>query len=259
MNVDSSSDWSGVFVITLFAYLNDFFFHRIGLYITNSNRNFRHVLRNFLKREEIGVVLDVGASYGQYAMALRRGGYRGKIYSFEPQVAEYNRMRKWAEVDGLWKVFNIGLGETNFIGELGVAGNSVSSSLLPMTELHETVAPGSAYIGKVDVEIQTFDKVLTRIKLLPDDLIHLKIDVQGYEHLVLNGAQKLLSNPNLISIEVELSTDLLYEGQSDWLEFVTKLRILGFELYSISSCLFSDFDQRVLQFDSLFKRKVQNS
>ncbi len=53
--------------------------HRANLY---SDEHMR--LLRFLEVNSIDTVLDVGANRGQYALALILGGFKGKVYSFEP-------------------------------------------------------------------------------------------------------------------------------------------------------------------------------
>jgi hypothetical protein len=57
-----------------------------------------HVVR-LLARENINLVLDVGANIGQFAYDLRRSGYCGRIVSFEPLSAAHEKLSAWAAAD----------------------------------------------------------------------------------------------------------------------------------------------------------------
>jgi FkbM family methyltransferase len=243
-------------MIRFVAYLNDFFFSRFGFFVTNSNRNFRHVLNILLRSNKTTVVIDIGGSYGQYGKLIRRGGYRGLIYSFEPLVEDFKILQDVAKSDGMWSTHNFAIGESISSTKLYVAGNNVSSSILPMMKLHEDEAPGSSYRGYETIKCITLDSFMKSINLLPSDLLHIKIDVQGFERHVLEGAKELLSNPKVRSVEIELSTAELYLGQADWVEITNTLRELEFELFSISGGFFESSTSRLLQFDAIFAREA---
>src|SRR3954447_8852354 len=63
----------------------------------------RHI--TWLLRElRVNVVLDVGATVGQYADKLRRTGYAGRIVSFEPVAELCAELRERAAADDRWHV-----------------------------------------------------------------------------------------------------------------------------------------------------------
>jgi FkbM family methyltransferase len=82
----------------------------------------------------------------------------------------------------------------DFDGEIdiNISGNSVSSSVLPMKESHSLAAKGSSYIGKENVPILRLDSIKNRY-LDSDSKLFIKIDTQGYEWQVLDGAQETLN------------------------------------------------------------------
>ena len=87
-----------------------------------------------IKANEIDLVLDVGANAGQFASALRAIGYGGPIVSFEPLSAAHAKLTAAAKGDSRWTVHpQCALGDRDGETEINVAGNSVSSSVLPMT------------------------------------------------------------------------------------------------------------------------------
>jgi hypothetical protein len=49
-----------------------------------------------VRHERITLVIDVGANVGQYAEALRTGGYDGRIISFEPVTEAHTELEKKA-------------------------------------------------------------------------------------------------------------------------------------------------------------------
>lgn len=241
-------------LVDLLAKVNDRLFARVGLYATNSNRNFRDVVQHELATVDTTVALDVGASRGQYGEWLRSSGFKGRILSFEPGTTSFRQLASRAKADGMWQAFNCALGSLSTEADLHIAGNQVSSSLLPMTELHASAAEGSATTAKETVTVRPLDEVMAETTIVGDARIHMKIDVQGFEGEVLRGSEALLADPRLRSIEIELSTAPLYQSQSDWLEILGVLRRAGFELASMSGGFFDKRTRRMLQFDALLIR-----
>ena len=104
-------------------------FRRAGVeVIARQPRNFPRLRRPLLLREEgITLVLDVGANSGQWAMELRRGGYQGRIVSFEPGSDAFAALERAAEGDRLWECRQLALGSHSGTATLNLAANSVSS------------------------------------------------------------------------------------------------------------------------------------
>ncbi len=82
---------------------------------------------------------------GQYAKLLREFGYSGRIVSFEPLSSAYSQLKAVSKKDPLWEIAPqaaIGNQEGEII--INIAGNSYSSSALPMLDAHLESAPESA-------------------------------------------------------------------------------------------------------------------
>ena len=90
-----------------------------------------------------------------------------------------------------------------------IAKNSSSSSLLEIGDLHVASAPESRYVGDESVPIARLDDLRSEL-VGPDDRVYLKIDTQGYELEVLNGAVETLGQ--VVAADIELSLAPLYEG-----------------------------------------------
>lgn len=198
------------------------------------------------------LVLDVGANTGQYAARLRELGYGGKILSFEPLPDAHAQLLARAAADPLWEVHpRCALGAAAGTGALNVAGNSVSSSLLPMLDLHAAAAPRSIYIGQVETPVTTLDALLESSAGLARRL-YLKIDTQGFEAEVLAGCAEVL--PRIHAVEIELSLAPLYAGQQSWRWFIDFFESRGFDLWELRSAFRDPRDGRMLQMDGIFRR-----
>lgn len=206
-----------------------------------------------LKAHHINVVFDVGANIGQFACELRSYGYKGKIISFEPLQQAYADLTKQALQDSNWIIHSrcavgAALGEI----EINVAANSASSSILPMLSKHENAAPQSKYTHKESASIITLDSVYQQY-CTPEDNVFLKIDTQGYESQVLDGATLALNHCK--GVLLELSLVPLYEGQKLWQELIDRLALTQHFIYAIQPGFTDQTTGQTLQIDGLFFQK----
>jgi FkbM family methyltransferase len=205
-----------------------------------------------LQRLGVDLVLDVGANRGQFASRLRRRGYTGRIVSFEPLSSAHEALRQASSGDAMWDVFpRCALGERDGEVEINIAGNSESSSILPMLESHRSAAPQSAYLGKETVKLMTLDEA-AQPYLKEARSTFLKIDTQGFEWQVLDGARATL--PHVNGVLLELSLVQLYEGQHLWREVIARLEAEGFALWAFTPVFSDPVSRRMLQIDGLFFR-----
>jgi hypothetical protein len=87
--------------------------------------------------------------------------------------------------------------------------------------------------------------------LRPGERAFLKIDVQGFERQVLDGAGEALRRFD--AIELELSVTALYAGQPSLVEMLPLLSNRGFRPVSLEPILLDD-DGRLMELDGLFAR-----
>jgi FkbM family methyltransferase len=207
-----------------------------------------------LQYHRVNLVLDVGANIGQFAGDLRnKYGYTGRLVSFEPMKAAHDELCKSAIKDQLWTVApRAAIGATAGEVEINVAANSVSSSILPMLDRHAAVAPESRYKDVEKVPMRTLDSIALDY-ITSDSVAFLKIDTQGYEHYVLEGAKQILSKA--VGIQLELSLLELYAGQRLMPEMVKFLGDAGFDLWALSPAFVEPNTGRILQVDGIFFRR----
>ena len=205
-----------------------------------------------LRHLGIDLVLDVGANTGQYGQGLREAGYRGCIVSFEPLSAAHAELQRNAGGDPQWTVHpRCAIGDHDGEIEIHIAGNSVSSSVLPMLERHADAAPESRYVGSETVPLVRLDSLAGAY--LPDARgVFLKIDTQGFEAAVLAGASEVLARCR--AVQLELSLVPLYEGQQLWQHFLGEFRAKGFELWALLPGFVDVESGRTLQTDAIFVR-----
>lgn len=209
----------------------------------------RHV--DLLHQFGVDLVLDVGAASGGYASQLRRRGYSGRIVSFEPLSKPYHELEARAANDDLWNVMQIALGDRAGRTTIHVAGNSDSSSVLPMLDRHTEAAPHTAYVGREQIEMTRLDDLLESV-IEDSHRPLLKLDVQGYELNVLRGAA--LSLPELVGIQVEVSFVPLYEHGALFDEVLSLLADEGMSVVQIEPGFLDERSGQLLQADVLLMR-----
>lgn len=200
----------------------------------------------------IDLALDVGANDGGYGRLLRSLHYTGDILSFEPLTSAHGALLRATDQDPRWFVApRMALGETDGEVQINIAGNSASSSVLPMADLHRSAAPVSGYVGNEAVPLRRLDTI-DHPAIAGARALLLKIDTQGYEMPVLRGATALL--PKVKGIQLELSTAVLYEGQTTYLEMIQWLHSQGYALWNLLPGFTDPQSGRMLQFDGVFFR-----
>jgi len=140
--------------------------------------------------------VDVGASVGNYALALRKAvGRRGRVVALEPNPAVYKELTcsTWgADVDGR----NLAASNTNRTTELLIPVDGAGRAEEPIASLEDR----GQTCTRVEVQRARLDDLLR-------DVPHvsvIKIDVEGHEAEVIRGADEVLERhrPGLV-IEIE--------------------------------------------------------
>jgi FkbM family methyltransferase len=183
---------------------------------------------------------------------LRRAGYLGEIISFEPLSEAHRILTRNSRSDDQWKVPSpVAVGDAEGKIKIHIAGNSVSSSALGMLDAHRDGAPESAFIGTEHVRVATLDSLLQSM-LGSKRQMFLKIDTQGYEGKVLDGARNTLAAT--CGLQIELSLVPLYEGQALFNALLERLHAAGFKLWAIQPGFYNKATGRMLQVDAVLFR-----
>ncbi len=149
---------------------------------------------SLLPREiyEGNVVIDVGANIGYYTIIFSRlVGDKGVVYAFEPDPVNFEILKK-----------NISLNNcTNVIAEQKALSNKSGKTSLYISGEnrgdHRIYDPGDGREA-IDIETVSLDDYLK--DLTPRGIDFLKIDVQGAEVVVLEGANKILQKSKSVKI-----------------------------------------------------------
>ena len=136
--------------------------------------------------------------------------------------------------------------------DLHVSANSVSSSILDMLPSHSEAAPESSYVRVETVPVHRLDDIYS---VASTDRVLLKIDVQGYERQVLEGAPRVLGDCRAVISELSLMP--LYKGQALARDIWDLLAMQGFDPWSLEPCFRHPKSGRTLQLDGMFVRRSE--
>ena len=162
-----------------------------------------HELRRVLVDRGIVAVVDVGAHYGEFAGSLRTdAGFTGPIVSVEPALRALRQLRPQVALDPAWTLVEHGAGAVD--GD-GVAfteyENDFMSSLAAKTDWAEqswNFGAGTTY----GISVRRLDGLAE----IPDVPLLLKIDSQGRDAAVLEGAQGIWRNVRAVLTEVAVTS-----------------------------------------------------
>lgn len=135
------------------------------------------------------VFFDIGAHAGEYSLlAASRVGERGQVHAFEPQPSTAALLRKNCAANRLQNVTINSCAVSNREGE-------VEFDVCSEPSLSSIAAPRSfrKNEARIRVPATTLDAYCRRVGARPDLV---KIDVEGAEGLVFQGAAELLRRPD---------------------------------------------------------------
>jgi len=201
------------------------------------------------RRLAINCVFDVGANVGQFASRLRKLGYRSRIVSFEPDPESFQALRVAAEGDSNWVVRQHALGRVQEVRKLNVPLYTEFASFRELNDFGLSCFE-QATKRIESVSVLRLDEVMREcLEGVSQPRIFLKTDTQGWDLEVLAGAD--LSN--VLVLQSELSVKPIYEGVPTYLEMLSYVQQLGFELTGLFPITRDDMSQ-IIELDAVFLR-----
>ena len=167
----------------------------------------KFLISEVLKCEE-PVIFDVGANDGESIERFKKIFSKSKIYSFEPDDNAFQRLKKNYYNKKNIEIFDFGISNRMESTILFLRHDKISSlmQLDANSKLYKSrkIAKKSGddfeklkNIKLVKLDSFVKDKSISRINIL-------KIDVQGYEPEVIEGAKDLIENNKIDIIEMEI-------------------------------------------------------
>lgn len=176
-------------------------------------------------------IVDAGAHEGVVSEKILETFPRSVVYGFEPVPETFKALRARADRLPRLRTVNAALGSSNARAKINVNKNSWTASFLDPSER------GVAYHGDWLERQRTEEVEIVRLDDWASDngvrAVHaMKIDVQGFEGALIEGASRLLSE-SVVTVYSEAQLIPEYRGATTFGEIDTALRALGFGLHQI--------------------------
>ncbi len=180
-----------------------------------------HMLQQIKKGMQI---LDIGANIGYYTIQFSsRVGNMGQVHAFEPIEYNHKLLSQNVELNSLTNVVCNRLALSSKAGQQKIFFNASDNT--GMSSFAQLSSQATAEV----VTVTTVDQYLQSRAITAVDLI--KIDVEGAELLVLQGAEQTLSQQNGPLLYIEINSYTLAEQN------VTPIAIIEFlETFDYVSC-----------------------
>ena len=218
------------------------FLKKFGYNIRKTNQytspSSEEILKNYFIKEEKIIIFDIGAHIGQSAKKYRKFFPNSEIYSFEPFYKSFKLLNSLNLEN--FRAFNFGMSDEEETLKLCINKGTATNSILEFSDSAQDVWDMREELTTIDTVIckfTTFDTFCEENSIENIDFV--KIDVQGSEYKVLQGAENLISNNKIKLIQLEVIIGDTYKGQKSVSYYIELFESQGYKIES-----FSDFEYR---------------
>ena len=206
--------------------------------------------RNFFLKNKIDLIIDVGAHRGEFAIDVLGENFEGKIISFEPQSKIYDVLLKNSSKFENWHVHErCGIGKKNKNLKLNIMNETTCSSFFVPTKNLLSIDPNSRIIKKEKTKIFSLNNLFSKNYKIKKNTF-LKIDTQGYDKYVLDGASKILKK--LLYVQMELAIEPLYKNEINYESMIKYMKKRGFIIWKLGGVI-ENLKGKSMSFDIIFK------
>ena len=204
-----------------------------------------------LTKTQAPVIFDVGAHHGQTYLEFRNRFEGAHIHLIEPFSESASLLKALTVDDRLCHLHQLALAATEGQQSLYLNEASATNSLNALTDGAAERWSAESLTSKsvTSVEVTTLDRLCSSVGIAYIDI--LKIDVQGAEYLVLEGAQDLLASNRIGLVQFEFISEDTYENQKPLHQYLKLMDDMGYRLVDFYQPLRRD--GILLQCDLLFQ------
>ncbi len=198
---------------------------------------------------KVGVVVDVGANIGDWSEMAIRILAPDKLIAIEPNPIVYKKLMARIGMHKASLCINMGVGKASELLPFNITKGSQFASFLELNDGMDKIYGDSfAKERVIEAKVDKLDALLEVYQVI--DL--LKIDVQGYERFVLEGANDVLKRTKHILIEANFEHH--YKSDIHFCELDKLLGSFGFVLSNFSEPFIGG--GRVLWMDAVYSNVV---
>jgi FkbM family methyltransferase len=187
------------------------------------------IIINQIKNDNT-IFIDIGCNYGAYSIPIAKLKNKINVYCIDPSEKALNQLKDNIKLNDIKNIeyFKIGVGEKNknafFNDEIKNYKNSGSYEI------------SNKYSGK-KILIDSIDNLIENGKIIPKKKIIVKMDVEGYEFLALQGMIQTIKRHDVFiffefSIKIVLNHDDLLTAFTKFLK-ENNLKIFNSEFYEV--------------------------
>ncbi len=178
------------------------------------------------------VFIDVGANMGTYTLLMQNLGL--KTISFEPSSSNYNALTINLRINNFHnnaRTYSLGLSSKNSHEKFYYDPLNTGASHMGSVSEYDHVSDQRALIDEVD--LVTFDSMTNQLNLTANDAVLMKIDVEGMEKDVLEGASLFIREQQKLLIVIES----VHSGEAELKRILDQLA--DFEYFPIDQLNFA--------------------
>ena len=208
-------------------------YRRMGIHLGSGQRGgeqyfIEQILPSLLKTKP-RVLFDVGGNVGNYTQTLNKAFPEARVFSFEPIKSNYEQLESMVNTLDNISCFNIGMSSVSGTKKIyfpnsknNVHGSLYEGSLKELLNYEELYSE--------EIELTTLDDFTKSSNI--DQIDFLKIDTEGHELEVLEGAKNLIDNQKIKVIQFEFN-EMNIMSRTFLIDFYKMLT--GFDFYRLRS------------------------
>ena len=141
------------------------------------------------------IVLDLGAHIGTYSAAIFKLCPGAKIYAFEPSSFACSQLQQRFQNDPRIEIYSFAISD---VGGSSTLWSDIAGSGLASLSRRKLEHFNLTFDHAEEVQLKTLDDWNLEVDIQPDLI---KMDVEGHELNVLNGAKSILKSAKVVQFE----------------------------------------------------------